>query len=90
MIGPVRMDVVNDRFTQGCRINAIIWEGTTVSGDIAELSCPGTGARIWRGRTDGTQTYLGANFGECGVPAPYGFRLTQLSNGAVYVYLRED
>ena len=89
-IGPVILAVLGDTFTQPARILAIIWEGATTSGDIAEISCPTTGRLLWPGRTDATQTYLGVNVGVEGINAPYGFKLTKLSSGRVLVYLREN
>jgi len=89
-IGPVVMDTVGDTFTQGARILAIIWEGVTTSGDTVTLHCPQTGALLWSGRTNDTQTYLGGNIGPEGIHAPYGFKLTSISSGRVLVYLREN
>lgn len=89
-IGPVIMSVAGDSFIQGARILAVLWEGATTSGDTTSLTERDTGALIWAGRTDSTQTYQGANFGEAGVHCPSGFRLQSISAGRVLVYLRES
>lgn len=86
---PVVMDSVGDHYTDPARIQMIIWEGATNSADVCELVHPDTGERIWKGRTDATQTYLGAHFGTPGVPAPNGFRLALLGAGTVTIYLNE-
>jgi len=88
-IGPVVMSVSGDQFVEGARILAILWEGATTSGDTVLLSDRVTGAVLWSGRTDSTQTYLGVNFGESGLHCPNGFKLAQISAGRVLVYLRE-
>lgn len=83
------MSVAGDQFIESARILAVIWEGSTTSGDTVKLTARGTGSIIWPGRTDTTQTYEGANFGPEGIHCPNGFRLSQISAGTVYVYLRE-
>lgn len=89
-IGPVILSVIGDRYIQSARILAIIWEGETVAGDTAVVEDPQGNGRIWRGRANDTNTYVGGNFGEKGIHAPNGFALTQISAGSVSVYLRED
>jgi len=89
-IGPIRLSVAGDTFIQPCRILEFIWEASSTAGDTAEVTCPQTGIRLWRGRANDVQTYLGANLGYEGVHAPYGFKLNQISSGDVYVYLREN
>ena len=90
-IGPVILSVAGDEFLDSCRILLILWTGATTSGDTARVvSRDDTGAEIWRGRTDSTQVYLGANFGPTGLHAPVGFKLNQISAGTVSVYLKEE
>lgn len=86
---PVVMEVAGDEFEGGARISVVIWEGATQSGDTCELICSHTLNRIWKGRTDGTQTYLGAAFGSNGIPAPYGFTLKTISAGSLTVYIEQ-
>ena len=85
---PVVMSVVGDTYVDTCRISAIIWEGATTAGDLCEIQTR-SGLRIWRGRTNDTQTYLGVGFGMYGIPAPDGFKLVTLGAGTVAVYLLE-
>lgn len=90
-IGPVKMEVVGDAFVESSRILAILWVGATTAADTVRINHRDTPPTLlWEGRTDGTNTYLGANFGTHGVHAPTGFRLAQISAGRVLVYLRED
>ena len=89
-IGPIVLEVQGDEYIDPARINAIIWEGATTSGDTVELRERESGNILWPGRTSDTQTYLGANLGESGLHAPTGFRLTQISSGRLLVYLKED
>lgn len=84
------MSVAGDVFIKPARILAILWEGATTSGDTVVVNDPVTGQRIWKGRTNTTQTYLGANIGPEGIHAPNGFKLVQISAGEVAVYLREN
>ena len=86
---PVVLDAVGDEYVDAARISMIIWEGTTTSADTAEIVDPVNGGRLWKGRTDATETYLGAHFGDRGIPAPNGFRLKTLGAGTVTVYLCE-
>lgn len=88
-IGPVVMQVAGDAYSQGARINAVLWDGATSSGDRVVLRHRSTNELLWQARTDATQTYVGANFGESGVHAPNGFYVDTLSAGTVLVYLRE-
>lgn len=90
-IGPVVLEVQGDEYVNGARIAGIIWEGATTAGDTVELRCRETGNLLWPGRTDTTNTYLGAvGIGVRGIHCPSGFRLTQISAGRVAVYLEED
>ena len=89
-IGPVVFQTVGDVFVTPVRIGAIIWEGATTSGDTAELHCPKTLALLWAGRTDQTQTYLGAAIPMEGIHAPHGFRLSKISAGRLLIYVREN
>jgi hypothetical protein len=86
---PVVMSVVGDTYVDSCRISAIIWEGVTSVGDLCEINWRHKGLRIWRGRANDDQTYLGVGFGLYGIPAPEGFKLTQLGAGTVAIYLLE-
>jgi len=90
MGAPVVLAVAGDQFLDACRITAIIWEGATTAGDTVSLVDRLTGDLLWPGRTNDTQTYLGANIGPSGIDAPRGFLLQQISAGRVCVYLRED
>ena len=90
-IGPVVMQVAGDRFTDGTRINAILWVyRTSTAGDQVSITDPKTGSVLWEAVTDQSNTYLGVNLGVHGLHAPNGFRLNQISGGRVLVYLRED
>jgi hypothetical protein len=86
---PVIMAVAGDSYIEPCRIGKIIWEGATTAADTVEINWRLNGLRIWKGRASGTQTYLDVDFGIHGVPAPEGFRLTQISAGSVAIYLAE-
>lgn len=90
--GPVILSVVGDEYTDNIQIAAILWEGATTSGDVAEVRGrgPTLGTVFWAGRTDSTATYVGVNFGPKGIHAPDGIRLYQLSAGRVFVYPLED
>jgi hypothetical protein len=89
--GPIIMDTVGDTFAEASRVLLFIWEGATSAGDtISVHAANGIGTLLWAARTPDTQTYLGANFGPSGIPAPDGFKLTQISAGRLLVYLRED
>jgi len=87
---PVVMTKAGEIYGFRSRINAIVWEGATTSGDTVELIDPITKYPLWAGRTSDTQTYLGVNLGERGTPAPNGFILNQISSGRLFVYIRED
>ncbi|MBI3937121.1 MAG: hypothetical protein HY323_09100 [Betaproteobacteria bacterium] len=89
-IGPAVFTKVGDLALEPGRIHMILWEGVTTLGDTARLNCVVTGALIWAGRTDTTQTYQGANFGPTGLHVPFGVELTQLSAGRVLVYFLEE
>jgi hypothetical protein len=88
--GPIVMNTVGDIFTKPARIGAIVWTGETTAGDEVELSSPVTGTLLWPARTGDTDTYLGISFGDRGLDAPHGFRLTKISSGRVIVYLSEN
>lgn len=90
MIGPIKLSVVGDEFTDGARISVIIWTGSSTAADTAVIVDTVSGNEIWKGQTDTTDTYLGGNFGPKGIHCPNGFRLSQISSGDVYVYLMED
>lgn len=92
-IGPVIFTVAGDSYldgSRGGRINAIIWEAQSTAGDLAELRDLDNESILWRGRATGSQTYLGANIGESGIHAPYGFYASRLDSGTLMIYLRED
>jgi hypothetical protein len=84
---PVIVTSVGYTYAQGCCIAAILWEGASTSGDTVEVSKNDTAELIWAGRTNTTQTYLGANLGS-GVLCPAGFNVGKLSSGRLLVYLR--
>ena len=86
---PVVMSVVGDEYIDTCRISAIIWEGSTSVGDICEIHTREGNFRIWKGRANDTQTYLGVGFGPYGIPCPSGFKLTAIGAGTVAVYILE-
>lgn len=90
MIGPVVLSVAGDAFVQPAQIAAIVWVGATTAGDTVEIRHRGTPANVlWKGRTDSTNTYLGANIGPNGIHCPNGFAIEQISAGEVLVYLKE-
>ena len=90
MIGPVVMTTVGDAFVEGAQIATIVWTGATTAGDTVALHHRGTpDALLWEGRTDSTQTYLGANVGPNGIHAPGGFYCKQISAGKLLIYLKE-
>ena len=90
MIGPVVMTTVGDAYVQGAQIAAIVWVGATTAGDTVVLRHRGNpNSLLWEGRTDTTNTYLGANIGPNGIHAPNGFTLQQISAGRLLVYLKE-
>lgn len=88
--GPIIFETAGDQFTDSCCIASIVWEGATSSGDRAELAKLQGGEVIWAGRTNTTQTYLGANLSPYGVSCPKGFHCAHLSSGRLFIYLRED
>lgn len=88
-IGPVLLESAGDAYTDGARINTIIWDGATSQGDRVVLRHRNGGELLWQARTDITNTYLGANFGESGIHAPEGFHVDRLDAGVLLIYLRE-
>jgi ribosomal protein L19 len=88
-LGPVILASIADSFTDGCRISAIVWEGSTTSGDTVVLRHRITNDVLWRGRTDSTQTYQGVNLGPHGEHCPNGFYVSQISAGSVLVYIAQ-
>ena len=88
--GPVVLSVAGDTYVTPARLLLIIWEGASTSGDTISIVDRITNTLLWAGRTDSTQTYLGANFGPEGIHAPNGFRLQTVSSGRLLVYLREN
>ena len=85
---PVVMSVAGDVYADTCRILAILWEGATTAGDTVELVDRLTNDLLWPGRTDSTNTYLGANIGTEGIHCPNGFKLNKISSGRVVIYFR--
>ena len=71
-----------------CRIMSIVWTGTTTAGDTCVVARIGSGATIWKGQTDTTNTYQGISLPRAGLHCPDGFSVT-CSAGTVLVYLRE-
>lgn len=92
MVGAVILNVAGEEYVFSARIVAIIWEGATTSGDTVSIRSRGpiSSTELWAGRTDTTQTYLGANFGPYGINCPDGFVLTQISSGRLFVYLLQE
>ena len=88
--GPVVLTTLGDKFTDPCRILAVVWDAATSSGHTVELRCPSTGRLLWAARTSDTHTYLGINLGVEGQSAPHGFVISQISAGRLLVYLREN
>ena len=89
---PIIVQVEGDRYIDPARIKAIVWVGSTTAGDEAVLRCPETHRRLWRVRTSDTNTYMGIEFSDRGITAPYGFELVRHDAGAnaeLYVYLLE-
>jgi len=86
---PIILTSAGQSYNQGCCVAAIIWEGATTAGDVAELSKNDTGEIIWPGRTSTTHTYLGANLGS-GVLCPAGFNASKLSSGRLFIYLKVE
>lgn len=90
--GPIRLQAVGDTYVDSARICTVLWVGATTAGDEVIVECPETHRRLWHGRTPDTNTYLGVDFGDRGIPAPYGFVLTKHDAGGnanVYIYLAE-
>ena len=92
---PIVFTALNDRYRFGCRILAIIWEGSTSQGDtarVAKLNADGTvGKLLWPGRTNLTNTYQGLNCGPKGLHAPFGLQCTGITSGTqLCVYRMED
>jgi len=85
---PVLLQAVNDTFTMPCRIMALVWYGSTSSGDSVEIRDRQTGEILWGAFTDTTKTYLGINLSSLNVGCQ-GFRCTGLSSGKVLVYLAQ-
>ena len=84
------MATVGDAYVQGAQIAAIVWVGATTAGDTVVVRHRGDPSNVlWKGRTDTTNTYQGANIGPNGIHAPNGFYLQQISAGEVLVYLKE-
>ena len=88
--GPIIFSARGDRFVDSGCIATIIWEGASASGDQAAIYKNGDGGLVWAGRTNTTQTYIGANLGPSGVSCPKGFNAGVLQSGRLLIYLRED
>ena len=85
---PVLLDSVGDEFTENCRIMAIIWYGTTTSGDDAEIKDRVTGEILWAAKTDTTATYLGISFSDINLGCA-GFMASVLDAGTILVYIAQ-
>lgn len=88
--GPIIFEAQGDEFIDSGCVASIIWEGATTSGDRVEVRKREGGELIWAGRTNTTQTYLGANLGPSGVSCTKGFHAALLMSGRLLIYLRED
>lgn len=88
-IGPAILVNAGDQFTDACRIAAIVWTGTTTSGDTVVLRHRGGNELLWEGITNTTKTYLGINLGPNGEHCPNGFYLAQISAGTLKVYIQQ-
>lgn len=86
---PVVLQTVGDVFSPPCRIMAIVWTGTTTSGDTVQLRDKLTGELLWEAFTDTTKTYLGINLSDLNVHTN-GFRAAAISAGKVIVYLAQN
>ncbi len=75
-------------FTNNCRIEAIVWTGTTTAGDTCLVQKRGDNTTAWRAQTDTTNTYLGLVPTHYGIHCPDGVTIT-CSAGTVLIYLRE-
>lgn len=69
-------------------VTSVVWVGTTAQGDTCEVIETG-GNTFWKGQTDLTNTYLGITF-EGGQKISNGLTVSQISNGKVYIYFKED
>jgi len=93
---PIVLQTVGDNWENPTRIGLIIWEGSTTVGDTVTLLHGKNGDDVeeekllWPGRTDTTDTYIGAHFGPFGLNAPRGFHLSAISAGRVVVYLMQS
>ncbi len=93
---PIVLETAGDAFSNSARVGLIIWEGSTTAGDTCTLLhgiSSGNGEEerlLWPGRTDTTDTYIGAHFGPFGLNAPKGFHLSAISAGRVVVYLMQS
>ena len=88
-VGPVVLINPGDQFIDSCRVSAIVWQGTTTSGDTVILRHRLNNALLWKGRTNSTQTYQGINLGPYGEHCPNGFYLAQISAGDVQVFISQ-
>lgn len=89
--GAIELTAVGDEYDRPCRIVGILWVGATTSGDVVLIKGRGLtqNKTLWPGRTDVSNTYLGAIWGPPGIHAPHGFRAAMLDAGTVFVYLAE-
>ena len=88
-IGPVVLVNPGDQFTDACRIIAIVWTGTTTSGDTVVLRHRVGNEMLWEGITNTTKTYLGINLGPNGEHCPNGFYLASIAAGTLKVYINQ-
>lgn len=87
-VGPVVLVNAGDQFVDNCRISALVWSGTTTSGDTVVLRHRGGNELLWDPITNTTKTYLGLTLPK-GEHCPNGFYLAQISSGTVKVYLQQ-
>lgn len=83
------MTTINDEYTTPARIASIAWEvGAGAEGSTLELTTRLAPFRIlWRGRAT-VQGIIAHNFDPKGLSAPDGFKVSQISQGTLVVYLR--
>jgi hypothetical protein len=89
MSAPVVLQAQGDDYPVNGRIQSLVWDGASTSGDRVVLRDCVTHELLWQGRTELTQTYLGISF-PAGLSAPRGFYADVLMSGLVIVYLWEQ
>jgi hypothetical protein len=89
MSAPVVLQAQGDDYPVNGRIQSLVWDGASTSGDRVVLRHCDTHELLWQGRTELTQTYLGISF-PAGLSAPKGFYADILMSGLVIIYLWEQ